>query len=494
MPEAKVQDLIIIGGGVNGAGIARDAAGRGLSVTLLEQGDLAAGTSSASSKLIHGGLRYLEHYEFRLVRESLHERTVLLRMAPHIAWPMRFVMPHVASLRPALLIRLGLLLYDSLAGRGGLPGSRSVRLARHPLGRALREDLRRGFAYSDAWVDDARLVVLNAVDAAARGADIRTRCRVVAARREGGSWLVECADAETGAVDRLRARVLVNAAGPWASDVLELATGQSAPLRLVKGSHIVVPRLHPGPEALLLQNDDRRVVFVLPYEERFSLVGTTDVPHAGDPAHASATPGEAAYLCAALARFFQVPPRPADVVWSYAGVRPLYDDGKADASAITRDYTLLREGGPRDAPLLAVFGGKITTFRKLAEAALSRLADAFPGAGPAWTAGSTLPGGDLPGGYAAYVEDLQARKPWLPPAMTRRLARAYGTRADDVLMQAGSLAELGRDYGAGLHEAEIDYLRRVEFARTGEDILWRRTKRGLHMTPAQRNAALRDLG
>jgi len=482
-------DLLIVGGGINGAGIARDAAGRGLSVLLVEQDDLASHTSSASTKLIHGGLRYLEHYEFRLVREALAERERLLGIAPHIIWPLEFVLPHAPGQRPAWLIRAGLFLYDHLARRERLPASRAVRFPPHPAAAVLRPEHRHGFTYADCWVEDSRLVVLNAMDAAARGAEVRTRTRLHAARRDGALWRAEIEDRTTGIRQSVAARALVNAAGPWVGEVLTVKLGQNATrnVRLVQGSHIIVPRLHDGDFAFLLQNPDRRVVFVIPYEQRFSLIGTTDIPYDGDPAAAAIGKEETNYLCDSVNRWFRATVAPGDVVRSYSGVRPLYDDHATSASAVTRDYVLdLDAGTPGDgagaAPLLSVYGGKITTYRRLAEQALAKL---LPALGqpvpPGWTATAPLPGGDLPGAdLAAWGADFAARHAFLPAPLARRLARAYGTRAEQVLDGARSLAALGADLGGGLTEAEATYLVRNEFAATAEDILWRRSKLALH--------------
>ncbi|WP_132256265.1 glycerol-3-phosphate dehydrogenase [Methylobacterium segetis] len=484
-------DLLVIGGGINGTGIARDAAGRGLRVMLCEQGDLAEATSSASTKLIHGGLRYLEQYEFRLVREALAERERLLRLAPHIIWPLRFVLPHDAGLRPAWMLRLGLFLYDHLSRLVSLPASESVDLRRSGLGAPLQDRLTRGFAYSDCWVEDSRLVVLNARDAADRGAELRTRTRVEAAERVGtgaqAAWIARLSDLGTGRTFRLRARIIVNAAGPWVAGVLggTLGLPARAGLRLVKGSHIVVPQLYPGAQAYILQQPDRRIIFAIPYERDFTLIGTTDVPYDGAPGPVTISAEETEYLCACINRSFRSRIGPADVVWSYSGVRPLYDDAAADASAVTRDYVLDladRDGG---APVLSVFGGKITTYRRLAEHALEKLRPYCPGLGPAWTGGAALPGGDIAGAdfagadFAAFAGLLAGRHPFLPTETAHRLARAYGTRAERILSGARNLADLGEGFEAGLTAAEIAYLRREEWARTAEDILWRRTKLGL---------------
>jgi glycerol-3-phosphate dehydrogenase len=481
-----IVDLLVVGGGINGAGIARDAAGRGLTVALVEQGDLAGATSSASSKLIHGGLRYLEQMEFRLVREALAEREVLLASAPHIIRPLRFVLPHDRASRPRWLIRLGLMLYDHLGGRRSLPGTERIACRAHRYGAPLKPAIADAFAYSDCWVDDARLVVLAARDAAARGAAIATRTRLSAARRDGATWRATLDDLATGATREVRARALVNAAGPWVAAVIAAAGGRSPrAMRLIKGSHIVVERLHDGDHAYILQNADRRIVFVLPYQERFSLIGTTDVAFDGDPADVAIAADEIDYLCDAVSRWFAAPVTRGDVVATYAGVRPLYDDHAASAATVTRDYVLDLDAPAGAAPLLSVFGGKITTFRRLAEQALDKLAARFPAAGPAWTRAAVLPGGDLPGGGpAALVTALRERHPWLPPELARRLALSYGTDAWRLIGGASRLADLGLEFGAGLSAREVDWLIAEEWARTVDDVLWRRTKLGLAIDAA----------
>lgn len=475
-------DLAVIGGGVNGAGIARDAAGRGLSVLLVEQHDLAAHTSSASSKMIHGGLRYLEHYEFRLVRKALQEREVLLAAAPHIIRPLRVVMPHDAGQRPAWLIRLGLFLYDHLARRARLPGSGGVDFRRHSAGAGLQPAFPRGFVYSDAWVQDARLVVLNAVDARERGAQVATRTALVGARRLADAWSLDLRAAD-GATRRVQARLVVNAAGPWVGTLLGEPLGVAAQhtLRLVKGSHIVVPRLFDHDFGYLFQNPDGRVVFALPFEERFTLIGTTDVDYHGDPAQAAISAEEIDYLCDTVNRYLARPVTPAQVVWTFAGVRPLLDDATGDAARVTRDYRLeLDQAG---APVLSVFGGKLTTYRKLAEQAVDRIAPLL-GGGAAWTAGAALPGGDLEDGdLAAFEVRLCRERPWLAPPLARRLAGSYGTRALRILDGIDSATALGAPVVADLHPCELNYLVREEFARTAEDILWRRTRLGLSAPP-----------
>jgi len=478
-------DLLVVGGGINGVAIARDAAGRGLSVLLCEKRDLASATSSASSKLIHGGLRYLEHGALRLVREGLAEREVLLRMAPHLVHPLRVVLPLGPGARPRWMVRAGLWLYDRLGGARTLPASRQLDLRDDPLGAPLRDTARFGFAYSDCRTDDARLTILTARDAASRGAEIATRTALVAARREAGIWRVQLRGAD-GASREAAARILVNAAGPWVREVLALAgLTTRARLRLVKGSHIVVAKLYPGDHAYLLQNDDRRIVFVMPFERDYSLIGTTELAFVGDPAQAKITPDEIAYLCRAVARWFAAPPLLTDVVWSYAGVRPLYEDRARNAAAVSRDYVFdLDTSG---APALSIFGGKLTTHRRLAEHALTRLAPCLPAAGPPWTAGSILPGGGgLPaGGIAGLAGDLSRRYPFLAATTAARLAESYGSDSYRILGAATGAADLGRDFGQGLGEAELRWLVEREWARTAEDVLWRRTKLGLSATPEE---------
>jgi glycerol-3-phosphate dehydrogenase len=487
-------DLLVIGGGINGVGIARDAAGRGLSVLLVEKDDLGAHTSSASSKLIHGGLRYLEQFEFRLVAESLAEREVLLRIAAHLVRPVRFIMPHVPELRPRWMIRTGLFLYDHLGRRTRLPGSHAVRLDRPPYAAGLKPEYRHGFAYSDCCVDDARLVVANARDARARGAGIRTRAECIAARREGGLWRAQLRERE-GALE-VAARAIVNAAGPWVKSVLNERLHQPSRdnVRLVRGSHIVVPRLYKGEHAFILQNDDRRVVFMIPYEERFTLVGTTDVPHDGDPSRPEASAAEVEYLCRAANRYLRRAVSPAEVLWRYAGVRPLYDDGSVSPSAVTRDYVLRLDIDQGSAPVLSVFGGKITTYRRLAEHAIEKFAPWFPGMGSAWTADVPMPGATLPAGDAPrFLQRLQERYPQLPQPLLQALARRHGALAYDVLGDAADVADLGAHFGAELYAREIDYLVEQEWAASAEDVLWRRTKAGLSLDPGQREAVARYL-
>jgi glycerol-3-phosphate dehydrogenase len=482
-PSTVDHDLLVIGGGVNGTGIARDAAGRGLRVLLCEQDDLAAHTSSSSTKLIHGGLRYLEHYEFRLVRKALAEREVLLAAAPHIIRPLRFVLPHEPHLRPAWMIRAGLILYDHLARRRRLAGSETVDLRRHPAGVPLRAGYAHGFVYSDAWVDDARLVVLNAVDARERGAEILTRTRCTRIVREQGTWTATLVDG--GGERRLtRARAVVNATGPWVGGFLDQATPVRSrrAVRLVKGSHIVVPRLFDHDFAYIFQNVDRRIIFAIPYEHEFTLVGTTDVEFHGDASRAHIGADETIYLCELVSRHFRRGVSPSEVLWSYSGVRPLLEDESSDPSSVTRDYSF--ELDTDGAPLLSVFGGKITTYRRLAEEAVERLLPTLGVTQPRWTATAPLPGGDLPGGdFAAFRAGLGARYPGFPPRWLDRWARAYGTRLAVWLGSARSAADLGAEVLPGLHAAEIAYLRRSEWARSAEDILWRRSKLGLHAPP-----------
>ncbi len=483
MPAAPDVDLLVIGGGVNGVGIARDATGRGLRVALCEQDDLAAHTSSSSTKLVHGGLRYLEHYEFRLVRKALAEREVLLALAPHIIRPLRFVLPHEPHLRPVWMIRAGLFLYDHLARRQRLPSSRAIDLGSHAAGVPLRAGYTRGFVYSDAWVDDARLVVLNALDAHERGAQILTRTRCTRVVREQGAWTATLLDGH-GVRHLLRARAIVNATGPWVGGFLDQATPVRSrrAIRLVKGSHIVVPRLYDHAYAYIFQNIDRRIIFAIPYEQEFTLVGTTDVEFHGDVARACIGGDETSYLCELVSHHFQRSVTPAEVVWSYAGVRPLLEDESADPSSVTRDYSF--ELDTDGAPLLSVFGGKITTYRRLAEEAVERLQPVLGVSRPRWTATAPLPGGDLPAAdYEAFRARLGERHPGFPAALLDRWGRAYGTRLEHWLGNARTPEDLGAEVLPGLRAAEIDYLRRSEWARTAADILWRRTKLGLHLPP-----------
>jgi len=488
--DAPPYDLAIIGGGINGAGIARDAAGRGLKVILFEKDDLGSHTSSQSTKLVHGGLRYLEHYEFRLVAEALDEREVLLRAASHIIAPLQFVLPHEPHLRPAWMIRAGLLLYDHLGKRETLPSSFGVRLRGTKWGAGLKSKFERGFVYADARVDDARLVLLNAVAARELGADIRTRTKAVAARRERNVWRITFTDA-TGASSEAKARALVNAGGPWVKEILDAMASApiAAGVRHVKGSHIVVPRVHREPHAYILQNADQRVAFIIPYQSEFSLIGTTDVAVEAFEAPEISSE-ETAYLCDIANAYLEKPIGAGDVVWSYSGVRPLYDDGSTDPSDITRDYVLeLEAGNGGSTPLVSIFGGKITTYRRLAEAVLGRLKAFLPGMKSDWTRREPLPGGDFPrGGLAAYERTLVSSYPALPRELLSALLRRHGTRSTRVLGEAKRVDALGKHFGDTLYAAEIDYLVAQEFARTADDVLWRRTKCGLHLDAGQRAA------
>ena len=487
-------DVLVVGGGINGCGIARDLAGRGVSVVLCEKDDLASHTSSSSTKLIHGGLRYLEYYEFSLVRKALAEREGLLRGAPHIMWPLRFVMPHDPSMRPGWMIRAGLFLYDHLARREVLPGSRSIDLRRHPAGRPLKAQFTKGFIYSDGWVDDARLVVLNAIDAAEHGATVLTRTRCSRAVRGSSEWTVTL-DSDDGQRRTLAAGTLVNAAGPWAGQFLkqEAALPTAKSLRLVKGSHIVVPKIFEHDHAYIFQNPDKRIIFAIPYEGDFTLIGTTDVEHNGAIGEARIDASEIEYLCEQASRYFAKAVLPADVVWTYSGVRPLLDDESNDASAVTRDYLL--ELDTEGAPLLSVWGGKITTFRKLGEEAADSLcAGPLKGVatGSAWTDGALLPGGDLrawigkahrpDSDFLRFEKVLRERHPQLPAAVAHHYARCYGARVELLLAEG----RLGEEVAPGLYEAELNYLREHEWARSADDVLWRRTKLGLHLSAAER--------
>lgn len=509
MTDDSITDLFIIGGGINGCGIARDAAGRGLSVTLAEKGDLASATSSASTKLFHGGLRYLEFFEFRLVGEALKEREVLLRAMPHISWPMRFVlpfhrdmrfesdtptsrllslvMPWMKGRRPAWLIRLGLFLYDSLGRRDLLPGTRKLDLSKDAAGKPLKKKFKTAFEYSDCWVEDARLVVLNARDAKSRGAEILTRTEVTGATRHADHWEVTLKDHAAGTETTRRARMLVNAGGPWVADLLKGTLGVQSreTVRLVRGSHIVVPKLFDHGRCYFFQGTDGRIIFAIPYEEDFTLIGTTDADHGTADTAPVCTEAEQEYLAAFASGYFEKPVTRDDVVWTYSGVRPLYDDGASSATAATREYVLTLDLDA--APLLNVFGGKITTYRKLAEAALEKISAVFPQAPGGWTEGKPLPGGDFPvRDVPALIEKLAADYPFLSAYATRRLIRAYGTEAWEVLGGAKAAEDLGLDFGATITARELDWAIAKEWVRTGEDYLWRRTKLGLRLDPAQR--------
>jgi len=488
----KTYDLLVVGGGINGAGIARDAAGRGLSVLLVEQRDLASATSSSSTKLIHGGLRYLEHYEFRLVREALQEREVLLAAAPHIIWPLTFVLPHHKGLRPQWMLRAGLFLYDHLAKRKRLPGSKALSLAGTPEGNPLKAQFKRVFSYSDCWVDDARLVVLNAQDAKTRGAEICTRTRCANLVRQIDYWDAELIDA-AGSTRTVKARAVVNAAGPWVTRMVENAGlgDKAAGLRLVKGSHIIVPRIHDHDYCYIFQNDDGRIAFAIPYQRDYSLIGTTDVPYKGDPSEVKISDQEIDYLLELVNGYLAKPLGRDDVVWDYSGVRPLYDDKNANASAVTRDYVFdLDTGSAGNAPaILSIYGGKITTYRRLAEHAMQKLCPVLGNKSPDWTANATLPGGDMPDGdYNRFVADLKTRFDWVTPALLDRLARCYGTATRTILGHATSMAQLGQEVAPNLYEAELHYLIANEWACDAEDVLWRRTKLGLGMQPDQVDA------
>lgn len=483
-----VHDIFIIGGGINGCGIARDASGRGYSVALAEMNDFASGTSSGATKLIHGGLRYLEHYEFRLVRESLMEREVLWAMAPHIIWPMRFVLPfHKGGIRPAWLIRLGLFLYDHLGGRKLLPPTSVLDMRTDPAGKPLKPLFTKAFEYSDGWVDDARMVVLNARDAADRGALILPRTKLVSARREAGLWEVETVDTITGESGTYGARMLVNAAGPWVDRVIQSISRRNDVhnVRLVQGSHIVVRRKFNDPRAYFFQNPDNRIIFAIPYEDDFTLIGTTDRDYRGDPKDVRISEEETNYLCKAASEYFKEPVRPEDIVWTYSAVRPLFDDGASKAQEATRDYVLKMET-EQGAPLLNVFGGKLTTYRRLAEHAMVKIGEAIGAKGKPWTAGSHIPGGDFAvQGYEAEVGKLRARYPFLGERSARRLVRRYGTRSTMILGGAVRMEDLGQHFGSDLYEAEVRYLVEREWAASAEDVLWRRTKEGLRLNAQQ---------
>ena len=485
-------DLAIIGGGINGCGVARDAAGRGLSVFLCEQNDLASGTSSASTKLIHGGLRYLEYFEFRLVREALREREVLLRMAPHIIWPLRFVLPHHQGIRPAWLLRFGLFIYDHLGGRELLPGTTCVNLRTDETGKPLKESYRKGFEYSDCWVIDSRLVVLNAMDAADRGAEIRTRCKCIGAERSSGPWELRLKNTDSGETSSIRARALVNASGPWLEQVIDTISHErmGEGLRMVKGSHIIIKKLFDHGKAYIFQNEDGRIIFAIPYENNFTLIGTTDVDFTGEIDTVKVDREEIEYLTAAASEYFRKEVTPEDMVHSFSGVRPLFDDGAGDAKSATRDYTLKLDAGADgvQAPLLSIFGGKITTYRKLAQSVISRLEPFLSCTGEAdWTEMSCLPGGYFdPGEFENKVEQLKQRFHFLDDVFADRLLRTYGTLAFAMLDGTSSREDLGTCFGADLYEKEVEYLVAREWAQTADDILWRRTSLGLLLSKEQK--------
>lgn len=488
LSSPAVYDLFVIGGGINGTGIAADAAGRGLSVMLCEQGDLAGATSSASSKLVHGGLRYLEHYEFRLVKEALAERETLLSIAPHLVWPLRFTLPHRPHLRPAWMIRSGLFLYDYLASRVTLPSSKGVRFSSNS---PLQGNMNKGFEYSDCWVDDARLVIHNALAAQQHHARIATRTRCISAVRlpEQNVWQIICEQLATGQRETIYARAVVNAAGPWVNKVFDQTlTEQKAPhgIRLIKGSHIVVKRFHEHDGAFILQNTDRRIVFVLPFQDDFSLIGTTDQEYAGDPAHVKIDQGEIDYLLKVVNEHFVSQLTQADIVHDYSGVRPLCDDESNDPSAITRDYTLELDSHDNSLPLLSIYGGKITTYRKLAESALHKLQPFFPTMGDSWTAKQPLIGASTQYDSLDKIRDLLEQSyPHLPAKLLKRFSQSYGLLGLQLLGSTQQLSDLGICFGADLHQQEVDYLMQHEWAQTTDDILWRRTKLGLRLTAPQ---------
>lgn len=481
----ETKDLIVIGGGINGAGIAADAVGRGLSVLLLEANDLACATSSASSKLIHGGLRYLEHYEFRLVSEALAEREVLLKMAPHIAFPMRFRLPHRPHLRPAWMIRLGLFLYDHLGKRTSLPASTGIRFGADSV---LKPTIVRGFEYSDCWVDDSRLVLANAQEIIAKGGEVKTRTKVTRAWREHGLWQVEAQDVLTGKTQTWQAKGLANATGPWVKQFIDdsLHLPSQYGIRLIKGSHIVVPRVHNEQKAYILQNEDHRIVFVIPWMDEFSIIGTTDVEYHGDPLAVKIEDNEIDYLLNVYNTHFKKVLSRADIVWSYSGVRPLCDDESNSPQAVTRDYTLSVTDEQGKAPLLSVFGGKLTTYRKLAEHALDKLAKYYPNASGAWTKGAVLPGGAIKGDRDDYAASLRRKFAFLPENLARRYSRTYGSLSEELLRDATRLADLGEDFGHGLYERELNYLVTHEWVVTLDDAIWRRTKLGMWLDETQK--------
>lgn len=482
-PDQTV-DVFVVGGGINGCGIARDAAGRGYTVFLAEMNDLASGTSSWSTKLIHGGLRYLEHYEFRLVREALMEREVLWALAPHIIRPLRFVLPHHEGLRPAWFLRLGLFLYDHLGGRKQLPATATLDMRTDPAGKPLKPLFSKAFEYSDCWVDDARLVALNARDAADRGAVIRTRSKVTEAVRTDNGWRITVQNRLDDSTSTVAARVLVNAAGPWVDRVLNETTGRNDArnVRLVQGSHIVVPKLFEHDRSYIFQNADGRIIFAIPYEQDFTLIGTTDQDYTGDPKDVAITPAEITYLCAAASEYFTTPITPDDVTWTYSGVRPLFDDGASKAQEATRDY-VLRDEAVGSGGLINIFGGKLTTYRKLGEAVLEKIEARLGARGARWTRGAALPGGDFPvDGTGDLVAALRAEYPFLSNDLVKRLVRLYGTRTRNLVGDAASLTDLGRCFGADLYEAEVRYLMAQEWAVESADVLWRRTKLGLRLS------------
>lgn len=513
MPKQKqnqISDLFIIGGGINGCGIARDASGRGLSVTLVEMDDLASATSSSSTKLFHGGLRYLEYLEIRLVREALKEREILLRNMPHISWPMRFVLPYHKDMRyegdspvsrmlsifmpwakgqrPAWLIRLGLFFYDNLGGRKILSGTSSINLETNPVGSPINNRFKKAYEYSDCWINDARLVVLNARDAQKRGANILTRCKAIFAKRVEGLWEIETLDQITGETQHFKARILVNASGPWVKDVIENTTKieSNDGIRLVRGSHIVTKKLFDHDKSYIFQGEDGRIIFAIPYEKNFTLIGTTDVDHPDADSKPECTEEEIAYLCTFASKYFKQPITPDHVVWTYSGVRPLYNDGSDSATAATRDYVLKVDQSSGEAPLLNIFGGKITTYRRLAESALEKITPFFKDIGEAWTENEPLPGGDFPiDGVGKLTEELIEEYPYLTLQWAQRLIQSYGTEAQKILRDSSSVKDLGINFGGTLTEREVEWLIQNEFAHTTEDIIWRRSKLGLHMSEVE---------
>lgn len=487
MPDTELFDIFVIGGGINGTGVARDAVGRGFSVMLAEMNDLASGTSSAATKLVHGGLRYLEHYEFRLVHEALAEREVLWTAAPHIIWPLRFVLPHHKGLRPAVVLRAGLAMYDYMGGRRLLPPTKTLDLRTHETGKPLKDGYRLGFEYSDCWVDDARFVVLNARDAADKGAIIKTRTKVTSARRENGVWTIDLVG-PGGTSQTVRARLIVNAAGPWVDAVIGGPLGHAGArnVRLVKGSHIVVKKQFEHDRCYIFQNSDGRIIFAIPYEHDFTLIGTTDEDYVGDLAQVKITDAEIDYLCGAASEYFRKPVTPGEIVWTYSGVRPLFDDGASEAQEATRDYVLKTDGDAATGVAINIFGGKLTTSRRLAESVLEKIEGALGPRQPAWTKTAKLPGGDFePLAFEAEARRLHMDYPGLPSSLTTRLLRLYGTRARILLGDAQGVTAMGEHFGAGLYAREIDYLVTNEWARTAKDVLWRRTKMGLRLSKVE---------
>ncbi len=494
MSMNSTYDLLIIGGGINGTGIAADAAGRGLSVLLCEQDDLAFATSSWSTKLIHGGLRYLEHYEFKLVHEALNEREVLLKKAPFLIYPLEFILPHDSHLRPAWMIRIGLFLYDYLGRRVTIPKSKKVNLLKNPAGDALANKFSTGFSYYDCRTDDSRLTVLNALAAKQNHATILTRTRCISAKRQDGLWQVTLQDQHTQTTTTVTAKALINTTGPWVVDVLQNVVQQPSPcdLKLVKGSHIIIPKLYDGEFAYILQNPDQRIIFAIPYLNQFTLVGTTDVDFEGDPNQACISDAEIHYLCENINRYFQKQIKPADIVWDYSGVRPLFSPKNVkDPSKVTREYHFELNDQQRQAPILSVFGGKITTFRKLAEHALEELSKYFPNMKPAWTSTQPLPGGNLNGlTVDQYLKDSKEFYTWLPDDLLHRYFNAYGSRMHDLLENTQQLADLGQHFGAGLYEKEVNFLINQEWAQTADDILWRRSKLGLFLSDSEKDGLI----